>query len=237
MRSIVPRQPDGGQEAQGTDGAFLPTMPARHRLTIARGMAVVAVGAASASLVLAAMNEWRLGFEPWGVQAMAAVVMGSLGMLVVSRRPSNVIGWIMLWMAALDGVAAFGLQYGVRSMLASQPLPLADVAATIPYGFASGAVFGLLITFYAIFLLLFLGIQAVGAGVAAARSPVRISRPRSPSTSKSMTSSISPRSSRSCGTSASASSFLRARRRGRRRGLPLLPPSCRRRSGRLRRGE
>ncbi|HEX2153691.1 MAG TPA: hypothetical protein VHL52_06915 [Acidimicrobiia bacterium] len=131
---------------------FLESMPSERRVLIGRIMWAVAFGTAGGSVALAAVNDWPLGLDPWGVQTLGAFVVGSLGLLVITQRPTNVIGWLMLWMAVFDGLSAFGLQYGVLSLQRPDSLPLPDVIGTVPYGAGIGAVFGMTITF---FLLLF----------------------------------------------------------------------------------
>lgn len=154
-RTGTPSVATADQEASEPDpdaGTFLASMSPRRRVLIARLMWSFALVSAGSGVVLAAANGWPLGIDPWGTQTIGAIVFGTLALLVVSRRPTNVIGWLMLWMGVLDGLAAFGLQYGLRSVLGPEPLPLADLIGTVPYGLGVGGVFGLLITF---FLLLF----------------------------------------------------------------------------------
>lgn len=101
-----------------------------------------------AGIALAGINGFPFGFDPWGLMTSGAVIIGSLGALVASRRPGNVIGWMMVGMGLLDGLAAFGLQYGYFG-LANDGRPLwgAEVLMTVPYGVAVGVVFSLTITF------------------------------------------------------------------------------------------
>ena len=106
---------------------------------------------AAVGLVLAFVNDWPIGFDPFGILTIGAVTIGSLGALVSSRQPRNAIGWFMLSMGAMDGIASFGLQYGYLGTM-NRDLVAAEFFATVPYGVAIGMVFGITITF---FLLLF----------------------------------------------------------------------------------
>lgn len=72
---------------------------------------VLTVVATVAGVVVGALNGFPLGFDPWGLMAAGAVIIGSLGALVASRRPANAIGWLMIWMGLLDATAAFGLHF------------------------------------------------------------------------------------------------------------------------------
>lgn len=128
-----------------------PLRPARVMITPARlavAVWVVTLAAVAAGIVLAFVNGFPVGFDPWGVMASGAVTIGSLGALVASRRPRNVIGWMMVAMGLLDGLASFGLQYGYFGLV-DRPEPLwgAGILATVPYGMAIGVVFSLTITF------------------------------------------------------------------------------------------
>lgn len=113
---------------------------------LAGGLWVLTLVAVAAGMGLAAVNGLPLGFDPWGVLASGAVTIGSLGALVASRRPGNAIGWMMLGMGLLDGLAAFGLQYGHLG-LGGEHLWGSGFMATVPYGIAIGVVFSLTITF------------------------------------------------------------------------------------------
>ncbi len=126
---------------------------AKTAIALARVLWVVAIASVIAALALAVANGWNVGVDPEGTLLVSAVLIGSLGTLVVGRRPSSVIGWMMVVIGVLDGLAIFGLQYGLYGVV-TRPgsLPAAEAIGTIPYGAAIGISFGLLITF---FLLLF----------------------------------------------------------------------------------
>lgn len=101
-----------------------------------------------AGIVLAGLNGFPFGFDPWGVMTSGAVVIGSLGALVASRQPANIIGWMMVGMGLMDGLAAFGLQYGYFGLVdRNEALWGAEFLMTVPYGAAIGVVFSLTITF------------------------------------------------------------------------------------------
>lgn len=110
------------------------------------------MAAVVAAIALAAVNGFPLGFDPWGVITAGAITIGSLGGLVASKRPENPIGWLMLLTSLLDGLAAVGLQYGYLAEFGGHDLWGAEYLATVPYGVAAGAVFGITIT---LLLLLF----------------------------------------------------------------------------------
>lgn len=131
----------------------LPGLTPQQRTRLGWWMWGLGVLSGLSGIVLAGINGWPLGMDPWGVQIIGAFGVGSLGMAVVSKRPENVIGWLMLWMGLIDGLSVLGLQYGIRgSVIYPGSLPFADLVGTAPYGVAVGMVFGLTITF---FLLLF----------------------------------------------------------------------------------
>ena len=123
------------------------------RVRLAWSMWVVAVGSALVGIALAWRNGWPFGLDPWGFQVSVAVIVGSLGLVVASRRPENSVGWLMLVIAVLDGLASFGLQYGMYGVVTSPGSVVApDLVVALTYGSSIGIVFGLTITF---FLLLF----------------------------------------------------------------------------------
>lgn len=135
-----------GTARLGEKNVSVPVMatPARMAVTVW----VFTLAAVAAGVVLAFVNGFPLGFDPWGVMASGAVTIGSLGALVASRRPGNPIGWMMAAMGLLDGLASFGLQYGYFGLLErSEPLWGAGILTTLPYGMAIGVVFSLTITF------------------------------------------------------------------------------------------
>lgn len=138
---------------QPMTGAFAPWLTHQLRTRIGWAMWAIAMVTGVGSIVLAGLNGWPLGMDPWGVQLVGALGIGSLGMSVVSKRPENVIGWLMLWQALFEGLSVFGLQYGIHGMVVDPgSIPYADLIGTAPYGAAVGFVFGTTITF---FLLLF----------------------------------------------------------------------------------
>lgn len=124
------------------------TARSRMALSVLWGLAIAG---ALAGTVLSAVNGWPLRFDPWGLMTLGALTIGSLGALVAWRKPGNAIGWLMLVMGAVDGLASFGLQYGYRGTF-GDGLWASELVATLPFGVAIGIVFGLTITF---FLLLF----------------------------------------------------------------------------------
>jgi hypothetical protein len=115
---------------------------------LAMALWLILLVAVVAGVALAWVNGFPFGFDPWGLVTGGAVIIGSLGALVASRRPGNAIGWIMVGMGLVDGLASFGLQYGYFGLVdRTRPLWGAEFLATVPYGAAIGLVFGLTISF------------------------------------------------------------------------------------------
>lgn len=113
----------------------------------------VMIASVIGALLLAVGNGGTIGVDPEGTLMVSAVSVGSLGAVVVRRQRSSVIGWLMLAIGVLNGLAILGLQYGIYGVM-TRPgsLPAAEVIGTIPYGMTIGLNFGLMLTF---FLLLF----------------------------------------------------------------------------------
>jgi hypothetical protein len=101
-----------------------------------------------AGVALSAVNGFPFGLEPWGLMTSGALIIGTLGALVATRRPGNAVGWLMVGVGLADGLAAFGLQYGYFGVVGrSHPLWGAEFMVTVPHGIAISVVFGLTITF------------------------------------------------------------------------------------------
>lgn len=133
-------------DASAPEGSFAGGSVGLARLAIALWVTILMT--VVAGIVLAGLNGFPFGFDPWGVMTSGAVVIGSLGALVASRRPANIIGWMMVAMGLMDGLAAVGLQYGYFGLVdRSRPMWGAEFLLTVPYGVAIGVVFSLSITF------------------------------------------------------------------------------------------
>lgn len=143
------QQPTSTGPAPGASGPEVSF--ARGSVAVARlagALWVLLLVSVVAGIALAGVNGFPFAFDPWGLMTSGAVIIGSLGALVASRRPGNVIGWMMLGMGLLDGLAAFGLQYGYFGLVdRGRPLWGAEFLMTVPYGVAIGVVFSLTITF------------------------------------------------------------------------------------------
>jgi signal transduction histidine kinase len=70
---------------------------------------------AAASFVLIALSETKgdpARFGPQGFDGVLSIVFGTVGALIASRRPDNVIGWLFLGMGLVGGIGSAGTEYG-----------------------------------------------------------------------------------------------------------------------------
>lgn len=97
----------------------------RTRLAWALGSAIVAVVTVAAAFDVA--NRGSGHGQPW-LPAIVAVAVGfaAVGVLIATRRPNNVIGWLLLAVAAGSALSGAGLGYGTWA--ATRPEPAAGAA-------------------------------------------------------------------------------------------------------------
>src|SRR5437660_3176536 len=83
-----------------------PVADIRKRVVIAAGLGALglATGVAGAIVAQAAqLFDTSVG-DPMPLDIAVAVIFSAMGFLVTVRKPGNVIGWMMLIIAAWDGV-------------------------------------------------------------------------------------------------------------------------------------
>jgi two-component system NarL family sensor kinase len=78
-------------------------------IAVAVALAVLGLGTAVASAVLTQIADaWRYSaYDPVPLNIAVAVFFSAMGVLVIWHKPDNVLGWIMLGIAAWDGVGLF----------------------------------------------------------------------------------------------------------------------------------
>ncbi len=106
----------------------------------------LSIGAVVLSAPLAALNDFRLGFD-WVFGVVAAIAFSSVGAVLAWRRPENAVGWIFCVIGLSSSVLTFSAQYGLYGLFTNPgALPAADLLVSSTFGLA-GMLFGLLITF------------------------------------------------------------------------------------------
>jgi hypothetical protein len=106
----------------------------------------LSIGAVVLSAPLAALNDFRLGFD-WVFGVVAAIAFSSVGAVLAWRRPENAVGWIFCVIGLSSSVLTFSTQYGLYGLFTNPgALPAADLLVSSTFGLA-GMLFGLLITF------------------------------------------------------------------------------------------
>ncbi len=95
-------------------------MTSRTAARLAWGIAILSYAIVAACLVLLWLNRATIrsvGAGPVG-NLVPAATLGALGALIASRRPSNAIGWLMLFIAPLVGISALAALITIRALLA-----------------------------------------------------------------------------------------------------------------------
>jgi hypothetical protein len=101
--------------------------------TIARGLWLVVVALSLAELWMIGAtvdrpsNQWGMR----GYEAALALSFGSVGALIATKRPGNVIGWLTLVAALATGIQGIVVQYPVLAGTSNPPLSGVDVARWI----------------------------------------------------------------------------------------------------------
>ena len=101
------------------------------RLAIGTWALMVALTAAGAVMqILTRKTAVSSSFAFRGSDILLSLSMGSVGVLIASRRRENPIGWILLAVAFIASLGYAGAQYGVRSVVQhGATLPLTSFAA------------------------------------------------------------------------------------------------------------
>src|SRR5687767_15948669 len=68
----------------------------------------------------------------WIEATLIVPTFATLGTLIVSRRPGNIIGWLFLLVANTMGIQFFSGQYATVALSGSTGLPGAAIAACLP---------------------------------------------------------------------------------------------------------
>jgi len=87
---------------------------------LARGLWVVTISLVTGSLVLGLANRSEVPLYEV-TSAIIAPTFATIGALISSRRPGNVIGWIFLAASVLVGVAMFSGQYASAALAPEDP--------------------------------------------------------------------------------------------------------------------
>jgi hypothetical protein len=87
---------------------------------LARGLWVVTISLVAGSLVLGLANRSEVPLYEV-TSAIIAPTFATLGALISSRRPGNVIGWIFLAASVLVGVAMFSGQHATVALAPDGP--------------------------------------------------------------------------------------------------------------------
>jgi signal transduction histidine kinase len=87
--------------------------------------------------IFANRSTWSSPTDAFGIGTIFALTYGVAGMLIISRRPSNPIGRIFLYLTAVMAVTEFCGEYAIYSYLPGHPaLPLREMLAWISqFGF------------------------------------------------------------------------------------------------------
>lgn len=70
------------------------------------------------------------------VSALLLLIFPAMGVLIVSRRPRNVIGWLLCGVATLSATGSLSLNYAVQTQTVERQLPSLGVAAALYGGVA-----------------------------------------------------------------------------------------------------
>jgi hypothetical protein len=90
------------------------------------------IGLSACIFVLYSWNRWDIVDVPYFL--VAEVTAALVGGLIASRRPRNVVGWLILGHAVCFTLGEFTRQYAIYRLV-TEPgsLPLARVMASPPY--------------------------------------------------------------------------------------------------------
>lgn len=79
------------------------------------------------SILLSVLGLWLLAltsnadvgerFGPRGFSALLALAFSTIGALIASRRPRNVIGWLFCWIGLGSGIQVFAEEYAIYAVL------------------------------------------------------------------------------------------------------------------------
>ena len=110
---------------------------ARAASWLAWSLCVLSLALTALSLLLLALNFSYPGvhiFDFWPENTVAAAGFSTVGAVIVSRRPNNVIGWLLNAAGLLIGLNHFSSEYAIYTYLA-QPgsLPGGEVAAWLAF--------------------------------------------------------------------------------------------------------
>jgi hypothetical protein len=128
-------------------------MSARTATRLAWSLWAAAISLVSGGLILGLANRPAAPlYEYWVEDALISPTFATLGALIVSRRPGNVIGWIFLISGAVSGTQLFSGQYATVALLSQRPSQLPGGAVA---GWLSSLVQSSLVATILVLLLLF----------------------------------------------------------------------------------
>ena len=112
-------------------------MNARTTVWLAWSLCVLSLSLTGLSLLLLALNLSYPGvhiFDYWLENTVAAAGFSTVGAVIISRRPNNIIGWLLNAAGFLLGLNHFSCEYAIYTSLA-QPgsLPGGQAAAWLAY--------------------------------------------------------------------------------------------------------
>jgi hypothetical protein len=127
-------------------------MSARAATRLAWPLWATAITLVAGGLLLAWANRLEAPLYEFWIVALISPTFATLGALIVSRRPGNVIGWIFLACGVVGGVQMFSGQYATVALLSERPSRLPGGAVA---GWLSTLVQHSLVTTIVLLVLLF----------------------------------------------------------------------------------
>jgi signal transduction histidine kinase len=103
----------------------------RTSVGLAIGLAAVVAGLMAIAWTFAAMNGDLnvLGSSAFGPDLTIPIGIGAVGAVIVSKRPSNVIGWLLLGSAVVNASRVAAAEYAMHALTTSANLPGVSWAA------------------------------------------------------------------------------------------------------------
>jgi hypothetical protein len=99
-------------------------MSARTAARLAWSLWTAAITLVAGGLLLAWTNRPEAPLYEFWIVALIGPTFATLGALIVSRRPGNVIGWIFLVCGVVAGVQMLSGQYATVALLSEEPFQL-----------------------------------------------------------------------------------------------------------------
>ena len=97
---------------------------------VALGLAVVLAGLLAIAWTFAGINgDLNPATSAFGPDLVIPIGMGAVGAVVASRRPSNVIGWLLLGSSVLNALRAAAAEYAMHALTSPASLPGASWSA------------------------------------------------------------------------------------------------------------